>query len=256
MLHKSYDNVDWSGSLEKFMPISLEETAAASLQSRKDYKFTFHKIQLAAILEEVHEQYDVMTIDGRQVFNYDTLYFGFPDLSLYLDHHNGKLNRYKVRCRRYVDTGNTFLEIKFKNNKGVTIKNRMSIPQMNHELTEESKRYIEENTPLDASRLKAMLKTIYQRITLVSKDKSERVTIDLGLEFDDLKNQKGLPNLVVLEVKTGKRTQESIIYNVLKARKIYPTSFSKYCMGIVKTKKSVKKNNFKPIERGLIKMGI
>ena len=48
-------------------------------------------------------------------------------MTLYHDHHNGKLNRYKVRRRRYIDTDTEFLEVKLKNNKKRTIKSRIKL---------------------------------------------------------------------------------------------------------------------------------
>ena len=42
--------------------------------------------------------------------------------NFFLDHHNRRVNRNKIRFREYVGSNLTFLEVKTKNNKGKTIK--------------------------------------------------------------------------------------------------------------------------------------
>ena len=47
------------------------------------------------------------------------------DFDLYHRHHIGRSNRFKVRSRRYVESDLCFFEVKYRNNKGRTIKNRI-----------------------------------------------------------------------------------------------------------------------------------
>ena len=54
--------------------------------------------------------------------HYDT-----DDRKFYLDHHNQRVNRNKVRFREYEGSKLTYLEIKHKNNKGKTIKKRTKV---------------------------------------------------------------------------------------------------------------------------------
>ena len=62
--------------------------------------------------------------DGKLIHDYKSLYYDTEDWKFYLDHHNGRVNRNKIRFREYVGSKLTFLEIKLKNNKGKTIKKR------------------------------------------------------------------------------------------------------------------------------------
>ena len=68
--------------------------------------------------------YKCVEIENKRVSQYQTLYYDTKDMKLYNEHHNGHLNRYKIRHRTYVDSNLSFLEVKFKNNKGR--KNNMS----------------------------------------------------------------------------------------------------------------------------------
>ena len=69
----------------------------------------------------------ILQIDGKRKHDYKSLYFDTEDRKFYNDHHNQRVNRYKVRYREYVDSGLVFLEIKCKNNKGKTIKKRLML---------------------------------------------------------------------------------------------------------------------------------
>ncbi|MBK6987513.1 MAG: VTC domain-containing protein [Bacteroidetes bacterium] len=104
--------------LSAFDPISLKQMDGVSLQDRLDTKFMFKDSLLPALLERMKENYFVLEIKGKRYNHYETLYFDTSDFGLYLRHHNGRVNRYKFRSRRYVESDLNFFEIKFKNNKG------------------------------------------------------------------------------------------------------------------------------------------
>ena len=110
--------------LKKFNSISLEETSSVKLMNRTDTKFVFHTDKLKAVLEKAIEKYRVLEINKIRLPLYRTLYFDTDDSLMYNVHHQGKMNRYKVRHREYVDSGISFFEIKFKSNKGKTVKKR------------------------------------------------------------------------------------------------------------------------------------
>src|ERR1700749_1249511 len=95
------------------------------LMNRTDTKFTFTSAQLEMVLSEVLENYFILEVDGKRISRYRTLYYDTFNYNLYTKHHNGELNGYKIRHRTYVESEIGFLEIKFKNNKGRTIKDRI-----------------------------------------------------------------------------------------------------------------------------------
>ena len=107
-----------------FSPIKLAEMDNVKLMSRSDTKFAFKFSKLPELLNQMMPFYKILEINGKFIHDYKSLYFDTDDRKFYLDHHNGRVNRNKVRFREYVGSDLTFLEIKRKNNKGKTIKKR------------------------------------------------------------------------------------------------------------------------------------
>lgn len=230
--------------IDKFDPISLTEMDSVKLMDRTDTKFTFNLAQLPQILEDVLNDYRVLEVEGKRVSRYKTLYFDTKDLDLYIKHHNGQLNRYKIRHRTYVESNLGYLEVKFKNNKGRTIKNRIKDLEVPEGWKGKNEVFLNNMTPFQPSTLVPTIWVNYSRLTLVNKHSAERLTIDLGLEFDKNGKKVNLSQLVIAEVKQEKR-KASPILSVLKKYHIREGSISKYCMAIAMTTDSIKKNNFK-----------
>ena len=103
--------------LDTFQGHSLFEQNRAALMSRTDSKHLLPISKLHEFLCALTEDYSILNAFGRRIFNYQTTYFDDYKIRFYHEHHNGKLNRHKVRFRHYVESDNGFLEVKFKNNK-------------------------------------------------------------------------------------------------------------------------------------------
>jgi hypothetical protein len=230
----------------KFAPISLSEIEKETqLMERFDFKTYFDISKLEAVLEDLSKNYKVLTIKEENLFEYKTLYYDTDDLKFYKEHHNGHLNRYKVRAREYVSSKIFFLEVKFKNNKNKTLKNRISTNGLNYNLSESERKFIETYPELGSLSIKPALWVLYQRITLVGIHKPERVTIDINLTFDNGVQNVQYPNLVVMEVKADKSEGNSPITEVLLKHRFFPKSVSKYTCGMAACYQNIKKNNFK-----------
>ncbi len=230
--------------LNKFEPISLADMDSVKLMDRTDTKFTFNLAQLPQILEDVLLDYRVLEVDGKRISRYKTLYFDTKELDLYIKHHNGQSNRYKIRHRTYVESNLGFLEVKFKNNKGRTIKNRIKNLEVPESWQGKNQVFLNNMLPFEPSVLIPAVWVNYSRLTLVNKISAERLTIDLDLEFERDTEKVNLSKLVIAEVKQEKR-KSSPILTILKKYHIREGSISKYCMAIAMTSDSVKKNNFK-----------
>jgi hypothetical protein len=164
---------------------------------------------------------------------------------LYLQHHNGKLNRYKIRHRTYVDSNSGFLEVKHKNNKGRTLKTRIKKQDVPYNFDVNSLKFLASKLPFNPLVLIPKLWVNYNRITLVNLEIGERVTIDTGLEFIDTeKNKIALNNLVIAEVKQDKKNPSTFI-SAIKEFGIKPGSISKYCMAASYLNTQLKTNSFK-----------
>jgi hypothetical protein len=208
-----------------------------------DTIYVFTRAQLPGFLELLRDHYFVLDINGGRMFRYESLYFDTADFELYNHHYCGRLNRYKVRFRKYVESGLSYFEIKFKNNKGRTIKNR--IPHAAVEAIEgKAGDFLVQHAPLDPARLKARLWVNYTRITLVSRDFTERLTLDLDLHFKSNGDTRNIDNLVIAEVKQG-RTGQSAFSKIMKEHHIRKGSISKYCFAVASMFSNIRINNFK-----------
>ena len=215
------------------------------LMNRIDTKFVLDVDQLPAVLKNSIKQYRILDIDGRRLFLYETLYLDTIDNQMYLDHHNGKLNRYKIRFRNYVDSKKIFLEIKFKTNTGRTIKKRIRRKEIDKLDSGKAKMYVEENSPYLYETLEPKMWSKFRRITLVHKSVDERITVDLNLCYYTHSEEKDMSFLSIAEVKRDRSGEPSDFISILQSRQIFPTSFSKYCFGRNLLNKDLKNNRFK-----------
>lgn len=238
--------------LQTFESVSLVEIEAVKLLNRVDSKYIFHKNVLSEILEEIKPYYHILEINQKRSHSYESLYFDTDDYALYYQHHNGKPNRLKVRYRRYSDTGLVFFEVKKKISNSRTVKYREERVSLNEELQNNDyelfNRFLEE-----PERLHDQLWIYFDRITLVRKDFTERLTLDLNLVFQKGELRKANQGLIVAEIKQDKGSIFSPIVQSFKKRHIAQSNFSKYSVGIA-TLENVKRNSFKPVLRKLDKI--
>jgi hypothetical protein len=230
--------------VNSFDKITLEEMEGVKLMDRTDTKFTFHIDQLEIILNEMKGHYKVVEIKGTRICSYETLYYDTGGLKLYHEHHSGKLNRYKVRKRNYADSGIAFLEVKFKNNKGRTIKQRVKEKGSKEDFESAATDFLTKQLPFDPKSLRPAVWVNYSRITLVNKKDAERVTIDIGLNFMKEDKTYKVDQLVIAEVKQGKKAHSPFV-DGMKTHHIREGGISKYCMAIAATHTRIKINNFK-----------
>ena len=227
-----------------FTPISLDEMDEVKLMSRTDTKFVFRASKIPILLDMMNPFYRVLAIDGKLVHEYKSLYFDTDERKFYLDHHNSRVNRNKIRFREYVGSGLTFLEIKLKNNKGRTIKKRMKVDSISNELTEKQKAYINKIIGEDIS-VKAQQWINFSRITFVHKTQKERLTMDVNLTFSHNENKGDLKDIVIAEVKQERMSRSSDFMKIVKEMRILPFRLSKYCMSSLQLWPELKQNRFK-----------
>lgn len=234
--------------LRTFEPISLSEMDSVSLMDRQDTKFAAPESKLLAILSKLKKDYFVLEIKENRISTYSSLYFDSELKENYLKHHNGRSNRYKLRYRSYVESGISFFEIKFKSNKGRTVKKRIPKSMINLKLDTEDIQHLNEHSNLDHTLLTPSIWIYFRRITLVSKDFKERVTIDVDLTYKNNSDDTKIycPGLIIVEVKQPKFSRNSSVISILHDFKVFPMRISKYCLGIISCfKNEVKYNKFK-----------
>lgn len=244
----------YNPKLQKFQTINLTElNASASYLERIDTKYLLNGTQLSKILDELKKDFKILEIKWKKTFSYDNVYMDSDDYLFYNQHQEWKKTRSKVRTRYYVDSNMAFFEYKQKN-KGITSKYRYEFPTEEHGfMTKWKKRFFEwvwqsmyngEKTP----RITPSIKTKYKRITLVSKDSSERLTIDFDIKTQNLRDKNSkeiyLKNLVIIESKS--LTKKSISSKLMKNNHYKQSkSCSKYSLWVIYSWLAEKFDTFK-----------
>lgn len=241
-------------ALDQFEAHTLADLDKASLMNRVDTKFIVPVVKLPEIFKQLRGHYTVLEIAGRRCFRYQSVYFDTENLLFYNMHHRGRLNRHKVRLRRYVDSDSQFLEVKFKNNKKRTIKNRIELDNINELDLSHYQTFLEQVGLPQNLKLHPCLTSNYERIAFASEARGERLTIDLNLENEYLSNRERaktqLDKLAIVELKQSQIDRSSPFFQIVRAMGIRPSGFSKYCMGMTLTQQHnglIKSNRFKPI---------
>ncbi len=228
-----------------FEPITLAEMEDVKLMDRMDVKYLIPVNFLPDILADAKQHYKLLEIDNQRICPYQTLYYDTKDLRLYHQHQAGKQNRYKVRSRNYVGSNLQFFEVKFKNNHGRTIKKRIKTNGIYEPyLHDETSTFLSKISPLEPENLQGIMWVNYSRLTLVSKQSPERLTIDLELTFKDDSREVQYAQIAIAEIKQEK-VGASPILGILKKYQLKSGSISKYCFGIISLFEGVKQNNFK-----------
>lgn len=232
--------------LDNLRPITLEQMQEIRLMNRTDTKFVTDKDKLMKLLRLIQDEYFVQTTGGSRVANYKTVYWDTEDYRFYLEHHNRRLPRQKVRVRTYIDSKKSFLEVKTKNNHGRTQKERMGLPSEEIIRDKRNEEFLRSMVQLEWEDLRPTVWNEFHRITLVNYGKTERLTIDFDVQFHNMETgrQATTGPLVVIELKRNRRTT-SPITGLLRQLHIMPSGFSKYCIGSVMTNEHLKRNLFK-----------
>lgn len=231
----------------RLAPISLDEMSSIRLMNRIDTKFVTNKTMLVELLKMTPGAYVSQEINGDRINAYRTTYWDTPSHTFYFSHHDGHYPRKKVRVRTYLETDVTFLEVKKKNNHGRTKKTRIQVPDQNTLNVPTVDAFLEKKVGLDIEDMNPVVQNHFDRITLVNMGKTERLTIDFNIRFNNIETgaERTMDDLVVIELKRDGNVY-SPVKEMLRTLRIKESGFSKYCIGVVMTDSVIKKNLFKP----------
>ncbi|CAN0656896.1 VTC domain-containing protein (plasmid) [Nitratireductor aquimarinus] len=243
--------------LTGFRPISLEGlNGKAAMLERLDNKYIVPANRLRPALHAFSDLFDVLEIDGIRAFTYATRYYDDDDLRSYYDHHQGRRKRCKVRVRDYVDTGLSYLEVKLKSKRQITVKKRLKLQEPGSGLDHSGESFIDTchreiyDSPFDRP-LAPVIEMQYMRITLVAKEGGERMTIDTELSFKagDVRRLVR-PDISIVETKSARGN--GIADAIFRGLHVHPTKrCSKYCVGMAATGQVERHNRFLPALRRL-----
>ena len=244
------DSIDIA--LGELAAVSLTQLDEAQLHDRIESKILTTVDDIAAVLAALRTDYLVLDHAGTRTQRYLNQYFDCARLRNYHDHHNQNGRRLKARYRTYVNSDLTYFEIK-RSVRGRTVKDRRrSLPAAN-QLHQCDAAFFYRHTQRRPSGLMPSLRSGYDRILLVRKDFSERVTIDFNLTFETTDTKVATPQLAICEFKQPHFDRRSPAMVAVRQR---PQTFSKYCMGLASCDPSLQRNRFKKVFRVLDKMGV
>lgn len=227
--------------------ITLEEMSAVKLMNRIDTKYVASETTTMELLSETAKcGYRVQLHGGVIAARYDTRYFDTESRDMYIVHHNRHLCRQKIRTRHYEDGSSTYLEVKNKDNRGRTKKRRIEIPieeLMGFAKNSEALSFIEPLARYNIKSLTPAIATRFVRITIVNPELTERITIDLDLEFTDLRSGAvgKIEGMSIIEIKQDGNTH-SKAKEILNKLRVKPMRVSKYCLGTALTVEGIKRN--------------
>ena len=232
--------------LQHLEPITLEQMSSIRLMNRTDTKFVTSKENLARLLELAQGKYYAQYNNDSKIANYMTTYWDTDNHRFFLEHHNGRAPRQKVRVRTYMDSNLTFLEVKTKNNHGRTKKKRVEVPSQEIEVKGPNGEFVEGLVHQGLAEMHPTVRNRFHRITLVNYGKTERLTIDYDVRFHNMEtgNDAETGPLVIIELKRDGNVYSPVL-EMLRILRIKPSGFSKYCIGSVMNNRSLKRNIFK-----------
>jgi hypothetical protein len=217
--------------------ISLEEVLErAALQVRVDRKYLLSADEFVRLGESLGGDLDVLEIGGRRSFAYESRYFDTPGLQTYHEHAAGRPDRFKVRTRSYLDSGETMFEVKLATADGGTVKRRVAHPfAARGRLTPAARGHLQAALGLAGRSLPgALVETsviTYRRTTFVTADGSARITVDHDLLWSGGGGEvRALADRVLVEVKSA--TGDSRVDRALARLGLQARSVSKYCLGL------------------------
>ncbi len=243
----------------------VELTDRAGLLTRVDRKYVLPRSEVDAVLDDLDAGVRVLEIDGVRSSAYESVYFDTPGLASFMMAAHPRRRRFKIRTRTYVDSAQTYLEVKTRGGRGVTVKERLPYALDDKAtLTTEGRRYADsvldeaDITGAEGQDLVPTLMTRYLRTTLFVPESSSRATIDTALSWSALAHrdaaaaQTGLrhldrPQLAIVETKSGSRA--SAVDRVLWAHGHRPATMSKYGTGMAALRRDLPGNRWAPVLR-------
>jgi hypothetical protein len=243
---------EYQPDLTQFGSLSLDElNGRAALLDRMENKYLLRSEAFSEVLADLHGAFDVLVIDDRRIFSYETIYFDTADFQSYHQHLQGKRRRFKIRTRRYVESDLYYFEVKLKGVRGRTVKKRMSISLEQHgRVTPEGTRFIRDTfASVYGERFEApyfpRLAMLYRRLALVGIETPERVTVDFGFNFAGAGDARAAApaDLVIVEAKSERGYGAAD--RVMREHRVRGGSCNKYCVGLNLVRPHLRYNGFK-----------
>lgn len=240
--------------LEGFERIALEDMPVEVLMERVDRKFPFHVSRIGEVLKGLEGDFFVLEAAGDVISPYETLYFDTEDMRFYNDHQRGVKNRMKIRYRSYPKTQAHFLEIKRKNNKSQTSKERVIVSNSLFPFPKEASEFLRENVAAGiVDDLRPTVRIFYNRLAFIEKNFNERFSIDFEVHFETEHACGKFQNLAIAEIKQANYRTTDVVRH-FRRKGLQESSMSKYCLSLATLQPNLKSGTFKPVLRKIQKI--
>ncbi len=233
-------------ALARLHPVELGQVdAAAALLTRRDRKYIVPASDAERLIDLLAPASRVLAIDGRRMFRYESVYFDTPELDSYLAAARDRPRRWKVRTRSYVDSGRCVLEIKRRDPRGRTVKERREHPAAQRERVDDVALAFVSACPVVApvaDRLRHVLRTRYRRATLLLAD-GTRITVDVDVRSTAADGRAvTLEQMAVVETKSpGAPSDADRALWVIGHR---PIRLSKFCTSLAAINRTLPSNKW------------
>ncbi|WP_432144368.1 VTC domain-containing protein [Streptomyces sp. bgisy084] len=223
-------------------PVPLAEVQArAELRTRFDRSYLVPFEVFTAFAAELTGRrgpdgpFAALCINGRRWFRYHSVHYDTPDLRSFHDARQGRGRRYRIRERRYADTGERQFEIKLTGRHGETVTHRQPLLPDAGALDAAPRGFLA--AVLDRygfaapAHLLRTVETEYLRATFVADGR--RITCDAALLCRDPATGRTLRadgGLLLVGTRTAGRPTEAD--RLLAGLGIPAAGFTKYCGGL------------------------
>lgn len=222
-----------ASSIDDLATVTLSELdAVAALQTRTDRKYIVTPENLDDVISLL-PGLRVLAIDDRRVFSYESVYFDTPALRCYHDAARRRPRRFKVRTRTYLDSGRCAVELKHRDARGRTVKERRDHGIEFRREIAPAMEFLTSFPTVGAvsDELAPTLTTSYRRSTLLVGDDGGRATIDGDVTaVDESGHRFDLSCHVLVETKSngGPTPLDRVLWRL----HVRPVRISKYCTSL------------------------
>jgi hypothetical protein len=240
-------------ALDALSSIGLDElNQRAELLTRVDRKYLVTRAIADRLVDDLADQALALQIGDSRAFGYRSVYFDTPALSSYHGAAHGRRRRFKVRIRTYLDSGDHFVEVKTRGQRGATVKERVPA-WCDDRLDRDDQQYVREaleagGIDVDVRTLAPVLTTEYDRSTLFTPRTGGRTTIDTSLRW---RGPDGAgftaPDLAIVETKSAGSASD--VDRMLWAMQQRPRSVSKYATGLAVLRPELPSHKWRPVMR-------
>ncbi len=241
----------WDTLRASYAPVGLTELdETASLQRRVDRKYLVTPATWAEVLGDLARAPRVLEIDDLRSFRYESVYYDTADRQSFRAAAHRRPRRFKVRTRRYVDTGRAAIEVKLRSRTGDTVKHRawlyeqdVTTPRPGGGLPPAAWDFVAgfPHTADAVGALVATLTTTYERATLVTDD--ARVTVDESVVGTSPTGAAAaFPHVLIVETKSPSRAGD--VDRALWRHGARPQKVSKYCTSLAAIETSLPANRW------------